>query len=173
MSPANATVADCVVECEFFVPNNQGASDYYGIWGRQDSSVNTGYFGGFFRGSNQARLSRFVSGAEVILGTVGGLVDNTNYRFSLRLVGSTQELTIRRLSDNFYLTSAGVWQAAVAVALSAANTAISAAGRVALTLRNSVDCASADNFQLDTVGGGGGGGQAPRSNHQFRLRRAS
>lgn len=88
------------------------------------------YYYANVKGAFGLRLFRNVAGVASQIGTVVGtsatFVVNTQYTIQFTPNAGTQSITAQRVSDGFWLTSAGVWQSGAATALSAADTNIAA-----------------------------------------------
>ena len=114
-----------------------GSSDdgAFSVLGRGSASTLTYGSSSFYEanldaGTGVAALNKNVSGTPTTLASVSGvtLSGSVWYQTSLFLSAATQAVIFQRLSDGYYLTSAGAWQSASAVALSATDSSISGAG---------------------------------------------
>ncbi len=121
-----------------------------GVMGRMSTSAFTGY--AVVRQAGQWRLVRMSAGSGL---TIGSLVTMTNvtsvtYRITLTMTGTAISGFVQRLSDNWYLTSAGGWQPASTAFTSGTNSDISTAGKAGLWIFGNDSGASGaqwDNFQ--------------------------
>lgn len=107
----------------------------FGVGGRMSTSAQTGYFGIWFNSGGFFQLYKYVAGTLTQIGsdrTATKAADT--FTLSLIMTGTTIALRVQRSSDSQWLVGNSTWSATPGDAISATDSAITAAGRAGMWL---------------------------------------
>lgn len=155
---ANTAPASADYSCSLDYKYN-GATDneIAGPGIRLSSSAQTGYFWIYFRNATAWRLYKYVAGTLTQIGASVAFTPSSgaSYRAKLDGAGASLVCSVQRLSDGFWLDSAGTFGASQVNALSASDSAITAAGFSGFWMSSNASGGrgTLNNFSADQVAG--------------------
>ncbi len=152
--------ADYEVSLDYTYNSTSVSDEICGPAGRMSTSVNTGYFFIWFRSTGTLRLYKYVAGSLSLIGTALAWAPATGvpYRLTLSMNGTALACRVQRISDGFWLTTAGSgnYQSGQVDCITATDSAITAAGRagfwfsctVSVGVRGTMDNFAAQDFAV-------------------------
>jgi hypothetical protein len=150
----DVTVTGTFAQDEHFFPS----PPYTGYWGwsvfaRGSSSTLSGsttqYEGRITFDSQVAAIYADVAGTQTELGWANFTITRaTWFQMSLQLAGAALNLSVQRMSDNYWLNSSGTFAAPKVVAVSVTDSSITGSGYAGLALYTTSGAVFADDFIL-------------------------